>query len=798
MPELTIDNRRIDVPPGTKVIAAAERLGIQIPRFCYHPALGAVGACRVCAVKVLEGPVKGIQMSCMLEARDGMVISTTDAEAAAFRQSVIEWLMLHHPHDCPVCDEGGHCLLQDMTVAGGHGLRRYRGRKRTHRDQYLGPLVQHEMNRCIQCYRCVRYYREFTGYDDLGVMGIGHRVYYGRYEEGTLESPFAGNLIDICPTGVYTDKPSRYQGRRWDFERTPSICIHCSLGCHLTVSARYRAVVRHEARYSPLVNGHFICDRGRYGYPYASVADRPREATIDRQPVDGNRAMTAAGKGLAAIAAQHGPQAVAVAGSTRCSLETLTALMQACRAAGWRAPVFFSDGRSARAVHTAVGRLGAATVTSLSAIETADLVLVAGVDPVHEAPMLAPALRQARRGGAAVIVVDPRPVELPFDCDHRPATPGRIGPWLERLSSDAPQDEPQTARIARRLRDSQKPVIVAGTDLLPPSALARTADLAEILIAKGKKAGLFYTLPGPNAFGAALVAEAPEGLDRVVAAIEDGQVKALIMVESDLWWRFPDRPRLTRALARLDLLVVLDYVTPPTDGMHGVFLPTTTVYETEGFFINNEGRAQRALPALRGGTPILQTGKGDHPPRTFREDIPGDAPRPAGHCINDLLEAATGTSATPDEASLRTCLADLAAADAIPPEGRRVLVDNARSGSFASAATVPENGDEAAEGLALIWTERIFGSEPLSALAPALRERQEAPFLSMTPGDAAAWQLADGDRVRVGTGGISWELTVRITAKMAAGTVVLPRLTGWQDCGFRNNRIQRADIRPRS
>ena len=147
MPKLKIDNLEIDVPQGTKIIKAAEQLGIMIPRFCYHEGLGSVGACRMCAVKFVEGPVKGVQMSCMVDAQDGMIVSTTDEEAVDFRAHVIEWLMLNHPHDCPVCDEGGHCLLQDMTVSGGHRIRRYRGKKRTSRDQYLGTLVQHEMNR---------------------------------------------------------------------------------------------------------------------------------------------------------------------------------------------------------------------------------------------------------------------------------------------------------------------------------------------------------------------------------------------------------------------------------------------------------------------------------------------------------------------------------------------------------------------------------------------------------------------------------------------------------------------------
>jgi len=804
MPKLTIDNRSVEVPPGTKVIAAAEQLGIQIPRFCYHPALGAVGACRVCAVKVLEGPVKGIQMSCMLEARDGMVVSTTDAEAVAFRQSVIEWLMLNHPHDCPVCDEGGHCLLQDMTVSGGHGLRRYRGNKRTHRDQYLGPLVQHEMNRCIQCYRCVRYYREFTGYDDLGVMGIGSRVYYGRFEGGVLESPFAGNLIDICPTGVYTDKPSRFKGRRWDFERTPSTCIHCSLGCHMTVSARYREVVRHEARYSPAVNGHFICDRGRFAYPYVSSAERPREAQIDGRPVEGRLAVTTASERLAAVGGQHQPAAVAVAGSTRCSLETLAVLNRICREAGWRGPVCFEEQRTARAVSAAVGRLTATQAVNLQDIAAADSVLLAGIDPLHEAPMLVLALRQAQRKGADIVVADPRPVDLPFDFEHLPLAAVQIGPWLERLAGDIPDSDMSTAAIARRMRESARPVIVAGTDVLPAAAVAQAADLATALGATGTTAGLFYTLPGANAFGAALLADTPDSLEQVVAAIESGQVKALILVESDLCQRFPDQARLDRALAQLELLVVLDYAASPAVAAAHVFLPTATVYEAGGLFINNEGRAQRAQIAMRGGTPISQTGQGDHPPRVFRIDIPGAGPRPAGDLLGDLAAALIGA---PDANAAASPLADLAethpalaalATPTIPPEGLRVLADEPDRKQIIPEDHLDADTTDAGEGFDLIWTDRIFGSEPLAALAPALQERQEDAILFMAHGDAAAWQLADGDRVVIGPEASPWELTVRVVDSMALGTIVLPRLSGWQRSGLKNNRVQRSDIRKRS
>ena len=214
MPKLIIDHRPIEVPAGTKVIAAAEKLGIMIPRFCYHPGLGSFGACRMCAVKFLEGPVKGIEMSCMEDARDGMVVSTTDPEAVEFRKYVIEWLMMHHPLDCPVCDEGGHCLLQDETVSGGHGRRRYLGPKRTYQDQDLGAFVQHEMNRCIHCWRCRNFYQDFAGYRDYGAMQIGNRMYFGRYRGRPPGEPLlpATSLTSAPPGCSPTNRPASSGG----------------------------------------------------------------------------------------------------------------------------------------------------------------------------------------------------------------------------------------------------------------------------------------------------------------------------------------------------------------------------------------------------------------------------------------------------------------------------------------------------------------------------------------------------------------------------------------------------------
>ena len=219
-----------------------------------------------------------------------MVVSTTDEEAVDFRRQVIEWLMMNHPHDCPVCDEGGHCLLQDVTVAGGQGIDAIPERSGPTTISTWAPFIQHEMNRCIHCYRCRRFYQEFAGYRDFGALQIASRMYFGRFSDGPLESPFSGNIIDLCPTGVLTDKPSRYKGRRWDFERSPSLCIHCSLGCRVVASARYREVVRMEAGFSggstdiSSVTGAgtaLLCQPSRAA---ASGQDRPGRSSLGSGP----------------------------------------------------------------------------------------------------------------------------------------------------------------------------------------------------------------------------------------------------------------------------------------------------------------------------------------------------------------------------------------------------------------------------------------------------------------------------------------------------------------------------------
>ncbi len=762
------------------VIDAAEQAGIYIPRFCYFAELGAVGACRVCAVMFEDGPFTGLQMSCMVEAEEGMVISTEDPEAVDFRKHVIEWMMMNHPHDCPVCDEGGHCLLQDLTVAGGHGIRRYPGRKRTYRDQYLGPLISHEENRCIQCYRCSRFYQEYCGYTDLGVTGIAQRIYFGRYTDGVLENPFSGNLIDLCPTGVYTDRPSRYTGRRWDFERSEGVCINCSLGCGIKVSARYREIARLEAGSRQEVNRAFICDRGRYGFFYANSASRPWKARVDGENVSLQKAVEEAVKRLESISAQYGGQAVAAAGSGRSSLETLASCVYMCTARSFRDFVF-EDRTAAPGADSAVFRLAPENAVSMQSIESADFILAAGADPLNEAPILSLAMRRARQNGAAVSAIDPRPLAWPFEFTQVAAAPGEIRKLLQELNPETPSGNNDYRHaealdsIKNRLEKSSRPVVVCGTEIICENTVSAAADLVDSLRGRKKDAGIFFTLPRANTRAGVLLDEGGGSVPDLVERMESGEIKALLMVESDLADIYPDRARLDAALKRLDLLAAVDSLPTETVNRADIVIPALTVFEAGGTYINQEGRAGWSQPAHKGGTPVRIEGGGGHPPRFIRPDIPeGDIPpawetalrlaglRPyAGRkSMNDWM-----TETFPVLEPLRTTGID----------GTRIFPAASGGGKKKTAETGTEN-----EGYLLVPAAAVFGDEPMSAFSQCLEECRMPLELWMAESDAGKLGGSDGDSVRLDLRDQPLHLTLRTSERMAPGVLVIYRHPGLQ------------------
>ncbi len=776
MPKLTIDNLEVTVPAGTNVLEAARALDIVIPHFCYHEALGAVGSCRLCAMMFVDGPVKGLQMACMIEAEDGMVISSTDPDAVDLREHVIEWAMTNHPHDCPVCDEGGECQLQEMTVAGGHGNRRYSGKKCTFTNQDLGPFVQQEMNRCITCYRCVRTYRDYCGGTDYGVFGSRNRIQYGRLEEGTLESPFSGNIIDACPTGVLTSKPFRFKTRLWDLQEAPSICPHCSLGCATVPGGRYREVQRVKAGVNRETNGFFICDRGRFGYDHVNHPERPRQPRVDGQPVTIEEALTAAREQIAEMAREYGPDSIAFLGSSRASFEANALLRDWADATGSTQLVYETHQRRDRAARVLASRLGE-HARSLEDIRQSDLIVLFGADPLAEGPVLALAMRQAVRNGGKVVVIDPRPVELPCAASYLPLAPERLADVLTALgqsdlSSFAAQEREQLESLLEQLNSAQRPVLVGGADLLGGKGAGALCSAASELSSEERSIGVMMLLHGPNSYGGALLAGDGPGFNTILDAIQEGTVKALVCLESDPFRDAMNPARAQAALGHLELLVSVDATPSLAAQRADIFLPARANAEMAASYINNEGRLQAFQPVIDPGLPIRETGAGNHPPREFFHLTPGSEPEADWWLLAQVLEREAvlvdvrKTIEQNDErfAGLSAIAAEttglrLSAQGAMPPAAEKEL-------PLAMAS----------DTLALLTVAGPVGSSWLAHLSSPLAATEPKPYVCLHPEQAEALGLTAGDRARLATRFGHCQVVIRIEEQMINGLVIAPQL----------------------
>ncbi len=654
-----IDNQPHQVRPGQNLLQACLSLGFDLPYFCWHPALHAVGACRQCAVKQFkdEHDRRGkIVMSCMTPAAEGMRISVDDPEAKAFRKGVIEWLMLNHPHDCPICDEGGECHLQDMTVMTGHTTRRTRFKKRTHRNQYLGPFINHEMNRCIQCYRCVRYYRDYAGGRDLNVFGCHDHVYFGRHEDGVLESEFSGNLVEVCPTGVFTDKTlKQHYTRKWDLQTAPSICVHCGLGCNTIAGERSGALRRIMNRYHHEVNGYFLCDRGRFGYEFVNSEKRIRQPMLSPslspspQGRDADTSSPLAGEDMrrGGEPLQHASKKAVLdriteilstskgtigIGSPRASLESNVALRSLVGPENFYSGMSEPDHRLISLVID-IFRKGTARASSLNDVRNADAVLVLGEDVTNTAPLLALALRQSVRrkefDAAAKINVPEwqdagvrnagqgkkSPVfiasltgtkldDLSTGTYHAaPDDIARLGfAVAHELDSSAPDVEAlpdQTAALAREiaqaLKDAKRPVIISGTSLLSEAIVLSAANVAAALIKSGSAASLCCTVSECNSMGLGIIGG--RNLAEAFTVMEDGLADTVIVLENDLYRR-SDAATIDAFLGRAKQVIVLDHLVNATTARADIVLPAGTFAESEGTLVDNEGRAQRFYPVF--------------------------------------------------------------------------------------------------------------------------------------------------------------------------------------------------------
>ncbi|QCE33045.1 NADH-quinone oxidoreductase subunit NuoG [Acetobacteraceae bacterium] len=649
MATIYVDGKEYEVNGADNLLQACLSLGLNIPYFCWHPALGSVGSCRQCAVKQYQNAddKRGrLVMSCMAPATDGTMISIEDDEAKEFRQSVVEWLMTNHPHDCPVCAEGGNCHLQDMTVMTGHNKRRFRFLKRTHQNQNLGPFVAHEMNRCIACYRCVRYYKDYADGTDLGVFGAHNNVYFGRIEDGTLESEFSGNLTEVCPTGVFTDKThtERYN-RKWDMQFAPSICQQCSVGCNISPGERYGELRRIENRYNGTVNHYFLCDRGRFGYGYVNLENRPKHPM--RRHAEENKKLDAQ-EAIAEAAAflRQAKKTIAI-GSPRASIESNTTLRNLVGADNFYTGLATDELERLNLALKILQESGIYT-PSLREIESYDTVLILGEDITQTGARIALAVRQALKQKAKEMSCGgqcPTPAEMAKMTERERAAASPLENWqvaalqniaqgsrfplfitstdktrlddaaaatyhapaedqarlafaiAHKIDPQAPAVEdlpPDCQRkvddIVNALREARKPLIISGTQAGGTAILQSAANIAKALKEQGSEVGLTLVADEVNSIGLAMIGGG--SLDQALSALKNGSADNVIILENDLY-RHASVKDVDAALEKAASVIVLDHLQTKIMEKADLVLSAASFAEGDGTVVNHEGRAQR-------------------------------------------------------------------------------------------------------------------------------------------------------------------------------------------------------------
>ena len=562
MPKVTVDGIEVEVPAGATVMQACEAAGKEIPRFCYHERLSIAGNCRMCLVEVAPGPPKP-QASCALPAAEGQTITTTSEKVKKAREGVMEFLLINHPLDCPICDQGGECDLQDQAMAYGRGGSRYDENKRAVTEKHMGPLVKTVMTRCIHCTRCVRFIEEVAGTDEVGALFRGENMQITSYLEKAVTSEVSGNVIDLCPVGALTSKPTAFNARPWELKRTDSIDVMDAVGTNIVVGSRSGAVVRITPRVNEEVNEEWLADSGRFG------ADGLKERRLDRPWVRVNGELKPASWGQAFAAVKtvlaHVPASgIAALGGNLSAVEELVALKDLLTGLGATRLEARTDGAAYEgpAAHWRFN-------STIAAIETADVILLVGADPRYDAPLVNSRIRKAvRRRGATVFRIG---------AGSDPVYP------LTELGDDLSLLAKLPADVKTKLEAAERPAILIGSRNASAEVLAAAHALSGLFVKDGWN-GFNILHDAASRAGALTVGWAGEGMEALAA--NPPAVLFLAGVDEVALSRFGGSTKI--------------YI-----GSHGdrgaavadIILPGAAYTEKPGTYMNMEGRVQRALRA---------------------------------------------------------------------------------------------------------------------------------------------------------------------------------------------------------
>lgn len=565
MPKVTVDGIELEVPQGATVLQAAELAGKEIPRFCYHERLSIAGNCRMCLVEVAPGPPKP-QASCALPAAEGQEIKTNTPMVKKAREGVMEFLLINHPLDCPICDQGGECDLQDQAMAYGRGASRFDENKRAVTEKYMGPVVKTEMTRCIQCTRCVRFAEEVAGVEDIGAIGRGENMQITSYLEHAVQSELSGNVVDLCPVGALTAKPYAFEARPWELKKTPSIDVMDAVGTNIRVDSRGRAVLRAVPRINDDVNEEWASDKTRH------AVDGLTHRRLDKPYVRKNGKLTEASwqEAFDAIAAVNAGNSVAAIAGDLVDCET----MYAAKALLGNMGSTMLEGRQTGMKYDVTSLSAVNFNTGIANVENADVVLLVGTNLRWEAPLVNTRIQKAvRKNGAKVFAIGEE-IDLTYKTE-----------WL---GNDAAKISRLPKAAADALKAAKRPaLIIGGGGLAVDGALGACLALT-------KKYNLVRD--GWNGFNALHFSAARMG-GLMLGYAQAGGIADIVAKKPKLAF-FLGADEVDFSLFEGCYKVFVGHHGDKGAHAADVILPGSAYTEKDGTFVNLEGRVQRSVKAV--------------------------------------------------------------------------------------------------------------------------------------------------------------------------------------------------------
>jgi NADH-quinone oxidoreductase subunit G len=807
---LVVDGVEVISAEGAMLVDAAKLCDVEIPVFCYEPKLGEpVGACRMCLVEI-EGIPK-LQTACSTPVRDGMVAYTQTDRVKEAQRAVVEFLLVNHPLDCPVCDKGGECPLQDIAMGWGPDRSRFVDPKRHFQKPIpLSPLVKIDRERCILCYRCVRFSQEVAEDEQLQLLDRGAATYVGTFDDRPYIAPFHGNVIELCPVGALTSEAYRFRARPWEIEDAGTICTLCPSQCNVRLTVRDERIQRVLARDHPAVDDGWLCDKGRFGFQMIESPERIVEPLVrdggDLRPAAWTDALDAAAAGLR----DAGDRAAAIVGGSCSNEEGYLAQRIIRRALGSPHVDSRAGGAADRNLLLELSRPDLSA--SVSDLDVADAVLVVGCDPLHAMPILDLRIRKVvRRNGARLAVATDRPSALDSVAEETANyAPGEAASLLAALAAelgDAEPDAPRTdayreavARIAGELRPGSTVIVWGervGRGPTGEAALGALVACARALrLDAGDGAGLLEIPEGTNARGLREVgcvaglglSEADGGSD--AGAIRDGlaavELDALMLVEADPVRDHPGGPAWDAALGEARFVLVVSMFENASTRHADVVFPAESYAEKEGTVTHPDGRLQRLRPGVphpgrvRPTWQVLaelcallgeETGI-DSAPEAL-EAIAREVPFYAGLTHEEIggrgvrwqERDAAGAFDSGDAEGGRGGVVDAAGTHSVP--GRVPLGTGPRS---PTPPRPPIAGDR---GLTL-GTYRDLWAAEVTERSPALRFLSPKQTLELAPADAERLGVASGDGVEVRSNGarVGARVAVRERIRPGAGFLI--------------------------